>query len=332
MGLSSEASLEDGCREAFSSWDRRSPAHPLLKNPKIFQLARLKTKKITKPQRHGHREQHGTDPKAATARCSTWPEGTHRAPFGAGPAGIPIRGCPQKQGGSRGDFGRAEPAHGRRLSHRPGRRTDPPCPTEPQGDSWERGGGEKTPQGAAAPGCLPAALLPLSRATGLTGSGARGLALLLGRGTEMRPAWLGREGESREGVTCPDASGGAAAGPIRERAGGQGRIRRGEIRGRVGLRGGSSPGSPRPGDRDHRDRGRGRETPPGGSGAAVLGLRGLPPRKCPVPSAPVLPSSIPPNRPAACPCPPRVPAAWRRGRGSTKAALSSWPPAVGTRS
>lgn len=47
VGLSSEASSEAGCKEGFSSWDRRSPAHPLLKNPKIFQLAGLKTQKNT---------------------------------------------------------------------------------------------------------------------------------------------------------------------------------------------------------------------------------------------------------------------------------------------
>lgn len=45
VGLSSEASSESGCKEGFSSWDRRSLAHPLLKNPKIFQLAGLKTQK-----------------------------------------------------------------------------------------------------------------------------------------------------------------------------------------------------------------------------------------------------------------------------------------------
>lgn len=93
VGLSSEASSEAGCKEGFSSWDRRSPAHPLLKNPKIFQLAGLKTQK-KQPQRHGHREQHGTDPKAATTRC---PESTPRAPFGAGPLGIPFGAVPKSR-------------------------------------------------------------------------------------------------------------------------------------------------------------------------------------------------------------------------------------------
>lgn len=93
VGLSSKASSEAGCKEGFSSWDRRSPAHPLLKNPKIFQLAGLKTQK-TQPQRHGHREQHGTDPKAATTRC---PESTPRAPFGAGPLGIPFGAVPKSR-------------------------------------------------------------------------------------------------------------------------------------------------------------------------------------------------------------------------------------------
>lgn len=64
-----------------------------LKTQKYFSWLGSKHKK-TQPQRHGHREQHGTDPKAATARC---PESTPRAPFGAGPLGIPFGAVPKSR-------------------------------------------------------------------------------------------------------------------------------------------------------------------------------------------------------------------------------------------